>query len=340
MGRGNQKIKLSYGDSLRARKDIIPKELLSDFISQGMSQRQISESLGKSQGSVRHWLKKYNLKTDYVINKTAPIRLGNQYFKTCKIHGFGPCTPYGENKKPRCFKCNELKFQKDNLKRKAFKIELLKLAGGAKCSRCGYQKNTRAFHFHHLDNKKFSISDFQSKKLGKLEKETLYKEAKKCIVLCANCHQEEHTTGGQQNDLTFHFSNREHMTGYIRKMTAIKFLGGACILCQNTNIKHLSFHHLYPKDAYYSKERKLYNLTNNFFKSKFSTVQSELSKTVILCHNCHAEVEDNQHSEEEKNWKQNYPHTVLEEKEYLKEVDNLKNIIFQSTVYYKDNKIN
>lgn len=64
----------------------------------------------------------------------------------------------------------------------------LKEARGGKCIRCGYNKCIQALEFHHLDpNKKdFTISNANFKLLEATE------EAKKCILLCSNCHKEFH----------------------------------------------------------------------------------------------------------------------------------------------------
>jgi len=57
------------------------------------------------------------------------------------------------------------------------------------CSKCGYDKCLQALHFHHLDRsiKAFSLSKlvYQVKNLPQA-----IEEAKKCIILCANCHAE------------------------------------------------------------------------------------------------------------------------------------------------------
>ena len=61
---------------------------------------------------------------------------------------------------------------------------------GGKCSKCRYDKNLKALHFHHLNpadkEHELGIGDL-NKSLVKLRK-----EANKCILLCACCHAEEH----------------------------------------------------------------------------------------------------------------------------------------------------
>lgn len=57
------------------------------------------------------------------------------------------------------------------------------------CEVCGYDKNTAALCFHHLDpsEKDFEITNAKTASLAKLKI-----EIEKCVVLCSNCHMEEH----------------------------------------------------------------------------------------------------------------------------------------------------
>jgi hypothetical protein len=70
------------------------------------------------------------------------------------------------------------------------KLELIKLKGG-KCSRCGYGQNHSALEFHHTnpEEKEFAL-DLRS--LSNRKWEAVLEEAKKCMLLCSNCHAEEH----------------------------------------------------------------------------------------------------------------------------------------------------
>ncbi|MEI7999365.1 MAG: hypothetical protein WCH62_07675 [Candidatus Omnitrophota bacterium] len=62
---------------------------------------------------------------------------------------------------------------------------------GGKCSACGYHKCDDALEFHHLDRSKkdFGISSKGYARSWQKVKE----ELDKCLLLCANCHREEHT---------------------------------------------------------------------------------------------------------------------------------------------------
>ena len=71
-------------------------------------------------------------------------------------------------------------------------IAILKEEAGNRCSKCGYDKCLAALEFHHPDP-----SVKESKIIGttaSLDKQRA--EANKCLLLCANCHREEHYYNG------------------------------------------------------------------------------------------------------------------------------------------------
>lgn len=73
-------------------------------------------------------------------------------------------------------------------RRKMVRQKALEYKGG-KCSRCGYDRCLDALEFHHIDGRKdFGLSQ------GSLTRswERVEKELQKCILICANCHREEH----------------------------------------------------------------------------------------------------------------------------------------------------
>jgi hypothetical protein len=72
----------------------------------------------------------------------------------------------------------------------ARKRELVARFGG-RCSRCGYDRNLAALTWHHLDpsNKSFEI-DLRA--LSNRSQAAIEAKVRKCRLLCANCHAEEH----------------------------------------------------------------------------------------------------------------------------------------------------
>lgn len=73
--------------------------------------------------------------------------------------------------------------------RQRLKKKAVEYMGGC-CSKCNYNKCLAALHFHHLDpdEKDFQISS------KSISWEKLVVELNKCVLLCANCHAEEHMT--------------------------------------------------------------------------------------------------------------------------------------------------
>ena len=99
------------------------------------------------------------------------------------------------NKRKYCYTCvpsGLTSTERLRRKQKVIKHALIEYKGG-KCERCGYQKCEAALHFHHKDpnEKDFTISEVNLN-AGMVTMDDLYKEADKCMLLCANCHAEEH----------------------------------------------------------------------------------------------------------------------------------------------------
>lgn len=107
-------------------------------------------------------------------------------------------SPNGEYRKTKqsrriCYNCAPVKtpannhhaHRKERRRRKEILVEML----GGKCVRCGYDKSLVALSFHHVNPAKkcFDISHN-----GSLLRDwdELVAEAKKCELLCLNCHSE------------------------------------------------------------------------------------------------------------------------------------------------------
>jgi hypothetical protein len=73
--------------------------------------------------------------------------------------------------------------------RRRQKQKIVEYLGGA-CSTCGYSRCIAALEVHHIDptQKKFAISVSGVPRSW----DKVLEEIKKCKLLCANCHREEH----------------------------------------------------------------------------------------------------------------------------------------------------
>jgi len=107
---------------------------------------------------------------------------GHRSKEYCEKHGYTEFK-YSSKYKIKCIKCQSIR---KSQRRNHHKQKLLKMHGN-KCSVCAYGKCESALQFHHVDpsQKKFKIS-YSAPSFKKL-----VSEAKKCVLLCANCHAEE-----------------------------------------------------------------------------------------------------------------------------------------------------
>jgi len=166
----------------------ITRERLEDLVGQGASLGDLSEVLGLSKSAVRHWLHKYGLETSGMGWRRQQTRRAREaglkhITRNCAHHGITTFILEGRGYY-RCAKCRQAAVSRW---RRRAKLRLIEAAGG-RCILCGYCREPRALHFHHLDptEKRYVVS-----RCGHTRNfaEALA-EARKCVLLCANCHAE------------------------------------------------------------------------------------------------------------------------------------------------------
>lgn len=160
----------------------IDRETLERLVEQGASVRAIAEELGVSFSTVRHWLKRHGLQT---IRRRTPRTAGEQQaVRECRRHGPSLFIAYGPRDHLRCDACRK---ERVSARRRAVKAILVEEAGG-RCRLCGYDRYTGALHFHHIQpgEKSFGLAFAGVARSIERQRE----EARKCLLLCANCHAE------------------------------------------------------------------------------------------------------------------------------------------------------
>ncbi len=133
---------------------------------------------------------------DFVCVSAAPGKKRVFRCEACYRLRSKPRPPLDLEKKARRLK-NAYRRAHENRLAKRHKI--VDLFGGA-CVKCGYDKCKAALHFHHKDTseKSFQISTREMWR----EESALLEEAKKCELVCANCHYESHFDDGTMGPRT------------------------------------------------------------------------------------------------------------------------------------------
>ena len=146
---------------------------LKENYSKKIPLHEISEKLKKSIKAIHHKAARENLSRGRFIfseRKRQPRKVIEK--------------KYYENNKNKIYNRKKDRINKS-------REEIKKIMGG-KCSKCGYNKCMASLEFHHhAGNKEGQVS----RMIQDFSKEKSLKEAKKCILLCANCHRELHNTG-------------------------------------------------------------------------------------------------------------------------------------------------
>lgn len=180
-----------YGTAPKAGPDSAPpaveRGVLSDLVDEGLSIRQIAERLDRSPTTVRRWLGRYGLKTAGVRGRRPVKELEHDgpgdARLSCPRHGLTSHRWFSD-RGYRCLRCRSM-YVAD--RRRHIKASLVEEAGG-RCTLCGYDRCLRALSFHHVDptTKSFGIALHGSARALARARE----EARKCVLLCSNCHAE------------------------------------------------------------------------------------------------------------------------------------------------------
>ncbi len=166
----------------------IPIEVLQPLVADGLSIREIAAQLDVGYGTVRHWLRRHGLRTKAAQRPSREDRdvADPIVLMLCPRHG---TTGFGlrADGYRRCLRCRS-----DDVARRRRRVkEILVAEAGGSCAICGYDRCIAAMHFHHMDpgEKSFSLADRGlSRSL-----DSARAEARKCVLLCSNCHAEVET---------------------------------------------------------------------------------------------------------------------------------------------------
>jgi len=165
----------------------IRREELTPLVARGLTTRVIAERLGRSQTTVRYWIRKFGLREPIEVRNRPKLEAQaaglRTFVRNCRTHG--ETVHLIENSgRARCRRCRQ---EAVSRRRRKIKRLLVEEAGG-RCALCGYNGYVGALQFHHRDP---SEKEFNLAAQGVTRSmDSARAEAAKCTLLCANCHAE------------------------------------------------------------------------------------------------------------------------------------------------------
>jgi len=169
-------------------KGPLDRDRLTGLVSQGLTTTEIAAALSTHRATVRRWMRRYGLETPHMSRRRvfgdARVDGAPLLEAVCSRHGRTTFQLRSDGASYRCLRCRCDAVS--NIRRRR-KERLVEEAGG-KCQLCGYATYAGALQFHHVDpsTKEFSVSQ----KGVTRSFERALAEARKCVLLCANCHAE------------------------------------------------------------------------------------------------------------------------------------------------------
>jgi hypothetical protein len=163
------------------RLDIDPK-LVEAGLDDQQSYAQIANGLNCSVTTIQRVMRQYGLRRRPLGFK-YDIDPPKHHERQCKKHGLTMhrLSKTHDRRWYRCMKCDTAYTRE----RAAEIKQILVDERGGKCEQCGYDRCIAALQFHHRDPAQKAAQVSKLKSLTKARA-----EAKKCDLLCSNCHDE------------------------------------------------------------------------------------------------------------------------------------------------------
>ncbi len=158
-------------------------EDLAPLVAAGLSTAEIATKLGRSKTTIRHWLREFGLATRWAERRIASSEGRCELVLECARHG----AVKHVRRRSGGYRCGRCRAEAVSRRRRKVKRLLVEEAGGA-CRLCGYDRCVAALEFHHVvpSEKRFALSH-RGVTRSLREART---EARRCVLLCANCHAE------------------------------------------------------------------------------------------------------------------------------------------------------
>jgi hypothetical protein len=171
-----------------AAKGEIERHRLQLLAEAGMTIAEIAEQVGLSKTAVRHWMTRDGLRTKNGRGRrpNGDSRVAEQgaprvVTLLCAHHGRTEFVREGRG----YYRCKQCRMERVARRRRKLKQLLVAEAGG-RCCICGYDRHLGALAFHHVDPQEKRLQISWNGITQSLD--ALRDEARKCVLLCSNCH--------------------------------------------------------------------------------------------------------------------------------------------------------
>ena len=157
---------------------------LEELAREGATLREIGFALDRSVATVRYWLRRWSIpRADARLTKVDPATAPREVMRVCERHGRAVFR-LDIRATYRCVLCAQ---ERVVARRREVKRILVEEAGGC-CAACGYDRSYAALQFHHVNpaEKSFGLASRGFSRGIDRARE----EARKCVLLCGNCHAE------------------------------------------------------------------------------------------------------------------------------------------------------
>jgi hypothetical protein len=176
----------AHAERHATRGGVSLKELMA-LVDEGLSHAGMAARLGVSTSTVQYWLGRYDLRSAHADRRAQ----GRQAKAAGRVTVTMNCWRHGETEfwmegrgTYRCLACRRERVAD---RRRRVKQILVSEAGGS-CRICGYSRCVAALHFHHRDPREKRFGMGREGVTRSLDEMRI--EARKCVLLCANCHAE------------------------------------------------------------------------------------------------------------------------------------------------------
>jgi hypothetical protein len=169
-----------------ARPLAVDRASLERLVAARRTVAEMAAELGVTTVTVRRRLARFGLQTAatrrILLARAAQAAGLESVVMPCAVHGESEFVLAGRG----YYRCKRCRMEGVTRHRRKTKDILVADAGGC-CCVCGYDRRRGALQFHHLDPQSKRLAIGQG---GALSLEMLRAEAKKCVLVCSNCHAE------------------------------------------------------------------------------------------------------------------------------------------------------